>query len=55
MNILEIKMSADEEKIIMPNDARAGRKTSFMPWVLGLSVVGAVIILLAVYAGFAAN
>jgi len=38
---------------LTPNEARAGRKTTYMPKVLGLSTVGAAILCLIVFALFA--
>ncbi|MDB2438315.1 hypothetical protein N9W89_06330 [Hellea sp.] len=45
--------SEETPEILTPNEARAGRKTRFMPQVLGISVASAVILLLIVYAVFA--
>lgn len=36
------------------DDIRAGRKVSYMPWILGISTIAAVLVLFFVFAGFAA-
>lgn len=35
------------------DDIRAGRRVSYMPWILGLSTIATVIVLFFVFAGFA--
>lgn len=36
------------------DDIRAGRKVGYMPWILGISTIAAVLVLFFVFAGFAA-
>lgn len=46
--------TTDAPPVLDPDEARAGRKVSYMPWILGISTVTAVLIMFFVFAGFAA-
>jgi hypothetical protein len=45
---------SDDPTILEPNEVRAARKTSFMPRILAISTFTAAILLLAIFAVFAA-